>query len=382
MREESPAAPCTILRSRSMTERESRNADGRGRHSMPTGSAMQSCPTLAPKSFPALWGANTTSASSGDGNSSSVMHIFRDVWASADGLIVQRNDCTAVRNGGCAHHMHKPWAPSEKARTYRRLVTLAMHYGDAHYHFPIEVLAGFAKAEALLLPSSATSHRHYSIALHVTRRTDFVMQWLHLVGMNSSVRVVDGDVYASQLFVPRPGRCGKPSLHEIAWLRRRLFDALQIPKSPKSSSADVLLLIQRANISASSINLRRAIPNFEQLVRRPAEDYARKHGLRFVLHSDANLPPVHTQLRGFSRAKVVVAPYGAGEVGLLAAPRGTCLVELADPMRVDKNGHAHAKNSEYALLSRFLGHLYLSVPTPGLHVDVAKLRSTIDKCPR
>lgn len=144
-------------------------------------------------------------------------------------------------------------------------------------------------------------------------------------------------------------------------------------------------MVQRANLSdslaASNHNLRRVVPNFEQLVRRPAEEYARTHGLEFVLHSDANLPPVREQLYGFSRAKVVVAPYGAGEVGLLAAPHGACLVELADPMRVDKHGQAHiTNNSEYALLAQLLGHRFLSVPTPGLHVDVAKLRSTLEKC--
>ena len=107
-------------------------------------SVMPSCSRLAPRSFPALWGANSTSASSGGDNRSSALHVFSDAWASADGLIVKRDDCTAVRNGGCAHHMHKSWAPPAQGRSYKRVVTLAMHYGDAHYHFPIEVLAGVA----------------------------------------------------------------------------------------------------------------------------------------------------------------------------------------------------------------------------------------------
>ena len=65
------------------------------------------------------------------------------------------------------------------------------------------------------------------------------------------------------------------------------------------------------------------------------------------------MPPLLEQLRAFARARVVVAPHGAGEVHVVASARRTCVVELLS--------HDAWFNLCYARLSYLLGHDYAAV---------------------
>ena len=318
------------------------------------------CPGLLPAAVPFLW-ANTTS--------SAPPARFRSAWVSDDGMIVQKEGCRAIKSGGCAKHMYRQWAEPNVSTTHDRVVTLATHFGDGHYHFPIEALTALARRADLLTPASV---------LHVSKKTDFVQQWLALVGL-AAYPVVDGSIFARELSVPRPAKCSEPTTEQLLWLRSLVMNALGLTGSAKPDS---LLLVKRANFSqTASNNKRRVIANFESAVQAPAEAHARAHSLRFVLFDDASLPPLREQLRLFSRAKMIVAPLGAGEVGIVAAPSGACLVELADPMRTDKYGGAHSHEDQtYAHLAHLLGHRYERVPTPGLTADQATVRAAMSRC--
>lgn len=310
--------------------------------------------------MPFLW-ANTTS--------SAPPAKFHSVWVSDDGMIVEKEGCRAIKSGGCAKHMYRQWAEPNVSIAHDRVVTLATHFGDGHYHFPIEALTALAKRTDLLTPDSV---------LHVSKRTDFVQQWLALAGL-AAHPVVDGHIFARELAVPRPAKCSEPTTEQLLWLRSLVMNALG---SAGSVKPDSLLLVKRANFSQSaSNNKRRVIANFEAAVQAPAEAHARAHSLRFVLFDDAALPPLREQLRLFSRARMIVAPLGAGEVGIVAAPLGACLVELADPMRTDKYGGTHTHEDQtYAHLARLLGHRYDRVPTPGLTADQHAVRAAMLRC--
>jgi hypothetical protein len=192
--------------------------------------------------------------------------------------------------------------------------------------------------------------------------------------------VVDGDIFAASLRVPRPGRCSDPSKQQVRWLRNLVL--MQLGKRDPLPKGDSLVLIRRANFSqTASNNKRRVIASFETTVQAPAEAYARAHALRFALFDDAALPPLREQLALFTRAAIVVAPLGAGELGMVASPSGACLVELADPTRVDKFGGVHPHlDATYARLASLLGHKYEHVPTPGLVADSAAVRSAMQRC--
>ena len=60
------------------------------------------------------------------------------------------------------------------------------------------------------------------------------------------------------------------------------------------------------------------------------EAFSRAQGLELAVHDDRDLPSLCVQLSMFRRARVVVAPHGAGESNIIAmsdAP-GACLVEM------------------------------------------------------
>jgi len=97
----------------------------------------------------------------------------------------------------------------------------------------------------------------------------------------------------------------------------------------------------------------RQLVNFAR-ARALVDAFARARGLQLAVHSDARaLPSLTEQLRMFARARVVVAPHGAGEVHLIAAAPRTCVVEMLS--------HDAWFNPCYARLAYLLGHDYASV---------------------
>ena len=62
------------------------------------------------------------------------------------------------------------------------------------------------------------------------------------------------------------------------------------------------------------------------VVEAAARRAATARGLRVQVHSDRELPDLQTQLSLFARAAVVVAPHGAGLIGIIAAAPGTRVV--------------------------------------------------------
>ena len=323
---------------------------------------MPQCPALLPSSVPFLWSNATADPPPA---------TFRSAWVSPDGMIVEKHVCRAVRNGGCAKHMYKQWTQPNAATAHARVVTLATHFGDGHYHFPMEALTALASSGAAFEP--------FSTVLHITKKTEFVLQWLTLV-VHANTTVVDGDIFAESLRVPRPGKCSDPSSQQVRWLRNLVL--MQLGKRDPLPKGDSLVLIRRANFSqTASNNKRRVMASFEETVQAPAEAHARAHALRFALFDDAALPPLREQLALFTRASIIVAPLGAGELGMVASPSGACLVELADPTRVDKSGAVHPHvDATYARLASLLGHTYELVPTPGLVADSAAVRSAMQRC--
>lgn len=165
-----------------------------------------------------------------DGNSS--LRTLRQKWVSADGIIVGA-DCRAELNGGCYTKVRRTWTPRSNVdlrtwtpshplrRSVPLAVTIAMQWGYGMFHFPMEAMVALAAVEPPLLRDAA---------LHVARRSEFVRQWLEVAAplVNWS-HVVEGDIYARTLHVPKPGRCSKPSTSQIGWLRRAVLAALRRP---------------------------------------------------------------------------------------------------------------------------------------------------------
>ena len=353
-----------------------------------------------------------------DGNSS--LRTQRQKWVSADGIIVGA-DCRAELNGGCYTKVRRTWTPRSNVdlrtwtpshplrRSVPLAVTIAMQWGYGMFHFPMEAMVALAAVEPPLLRDAA---------LHVARRSEFVRQWLEVAAplVNWS-HVVEGDIYARTLHVasrdaarsrarrrsvssagPCSPRCDgrrptRGSCHNApaAWAhgggRPRAARPLGAAIAGLGGAvvAPALVVVKRSNFSQNEhLNQHRSIRDFDDAVVRPSAEFAAAHGLRLELHNDAALPPVIDQLRLFSRAAIVVAPLGAGEVNLIATPAGACVVELVDPCLFEAtrggcDGKPHV-DPTYQRICGILGIRHTVVPTPGLVADAAKVRAALRDC--
>ena len=294
--------------------------------------------------------------------------------------------------------MRAPWAaPLSGFTRHRCAITLATHFGDGIYHFPIEALNGLFAMESTRSPGADDASPLERCAVHVTRRTGYVTSWLAAVsgGRIAGSRVVDGAIEARELWAPELGRCSRPSGAYLGWLRSRVGRFLANASLPPPDS---LVLVERTAVVFSKgrvmglknktlsapvqLAKRRLLRNFDEAVRRPAEAHARAHGLSLAVHSDAALPPLWEQQRRFARARIVLAPMGAAEVLMLAAPRGACVVELQETTMVSlRSGVARAHSDRtYARLASSLGLQYELVRTTNYTASASAVTTALGRC--
>ena len=152
--------------------------------------------------------------------------------------------------------------------------------------------------------------------------------------------------------------------------------------------------------SPQQLAKKRILSNFESGVRAPAAAYATSHKLRLIVHSDAALPPLRQQLDRFARARVIVAPLGAGTVNVLASTAGACLVELQEdqwqpdaivrhwaalneqPQRSSPHASSSVPHSDatYERLAAMLGLQYVRVRTHNWVADPKAVSTGLAQC--
>lgn len=250
---------------------------------------------------------------------------FNDVLVFSSGWIIQKTRHLAVRNGGCLSQSGLLVHNATVAR-YKRVVSIAVFWGEGSWHFPMEALAGLAYI---------TETEIWSSFIHVTQKNNLVLQWLKLVGINEK-RVIHGTILADYLIVPEIGKCGSPSLNHIQWLYKKRN--ISVP-----TKRNTVLLIKR--------NKNRVMPYFAK-IQSIVENFANVGNLNFLLHDDNDLPSLPVQLQRFANASIVIGPHGGGMVNLIASSKGTCVIEFA-PMEA---------NVCYMRLSYLLGLTYVAIP--------------------
>jgi hypothetical protein len=155
-----------------------------------------------------------------------------------------------------------------------------------------------------------------AVTIHVSTKSDFVLQWLALVGIPED-RVVTGTIFASVLVVPEMGKCGTPFPCQLEWLNS------QMPRA--SSPRKVVILVKRTKS--------RTVRNFEA-VEMAVRESAKMWDVEVHVHDDSKLLSVRAQLEMFSGAAAVIAPHGAGLVNLIAVPRGIRVIEFIEDLNV------------------------------------------------
>jgi len=188
-------------------------------------------------------------------------------------------------------------------------ITIASKMTGEHYHGPADVISSLLHVDQSLLQND-------TVYLHVgsDQNQDYIKEWLTIVGIASD-RLVYGDFRARLLYIPE-FHMHKPSRAQLAWLQHSVWNAIGFPN------------LRKRNLLIVSKRQSRGIGNHNTSVMPLAEGYAKAHGLEVWVHDDENLPSVREQLDFFSRAVMVLAPHGAGEVFGIASLPGTCWIEM------------------------------------------------------
>lgn len=274
--------------------------------------------------------------------------IFQDVIVSSDGWIANQNICLSVRNGGCSNSSPASWTLRNiPMMHYNNVISIATYWGYSTWHFVMEAFVGLAHITKLDLQS------HF---IHVNAKNSWILDWLSLIGIPKS-RIISGTISARRMLVPEIGRCGTPSLAHLQWLKTQI--PVKIPIHPND-----IVLIKRTKY--------RVMQNFH-LVQELVETFARKHGFHFVLHDDASLPSLKSQLQRFANASIVIGPHGAGFLQLIATSKKTCVVEFLPP--------TPQQVIIYARLSYLQGQTYFSIPLyDNKFVNVTKVNQALELC--
>jgi hypothetical protein len=270
---------------------------------------------------------------------------FENALAMRTGIIITENE--KYIHGGCSHSpLNKAFSTLQDAVNYRnkmfentmvypKVISIASFWAEGGWHFPMEAMVGLKLM------------KDYSDAfIHINKKSDLTVNWIKQLGLNiDENRIIDGHICAKKLIIPQLGKCGNPYYDQLIWLRKKIIGNLSIQYHPKAHNPqNLFILIKR--------NYRRTVQNYKEM-----EDickaYCKKHQLSFWCHDDFMLPSLSQQFNIFNKAKIVVAPEGAGNVNLIASCPKTILIELSNMKNI---------NTLYHRMVNLLGMHYLTIP--------------------
>lgn len=278
-----------------------------------------------------------------------VVHIVNGI-TNPHGVILTENK--TYLNGGClcnsSQYLQLTYRQVEpQISHYDNVITIAALWAEGIWHFPSEAFVALMCISEKMLNDTSTY-------IHVSKKTSFVLQWFPFLHIDES-RVIDGFVYAKNLYIPRMGKCGNPYKAQSLWLKNILKSSL-----PSFNTQQYVILVKR--------NQRRPLQNFEQ-VKTFVYDFANKHQLTIYEHNDSNLPPLQIQQQYFNQAKYVFAPHGAAGIHLFAMKPESHYIEFLDVKNM---------NVCYMRLAYILNIHYIGVDMSQNYVNMNALQTMVD----
>ncbi len=214
-------------------------------------------------------------------------------------------------------------------KLYDKIISIAGHWTYGIWHFPMEALVGLR-----LIDNFDNTY------LHIAEKNNFCLQWLKLYNSNiTHDKILDGAVFAKELWLPELGRCGNPYFEQIIWLKETINHAI----TPQNEN-NLFILIKR--------NKKRIVKNHD-IIEKICKNYCEKNNFVFYLHDDLFLPPLKTQLEIFNKAKIIIGPHGGGGVNLISTKEKTYFIEFLNEQDI---------NLCYARLAHLLNVNYFGIP--------------------
>lgn len=255
-----------------------------------------------------------------------VLVCAADVFINRWGLVKKRH-YTFIPAGVCDIDRSNP-SMKVKNDTYKmdrivgKVFVLAQPIGDAYFHAVIENAVRLSAYYEELLEDNCTK---------VFIVGKLIKDILRFLGFKDD-RFVEGNVFAKLMLFPEPSQlCGTAGVEQVITFRKILFQRLasmNLTTNSFSDSNQSPIKSDKANLALNVVMVyrrrRRIIRNYNELVNRIRE----KFPFLVLLHfRDGALPSVAKALSIFYNASFIIAPHGAGLANIIAARKGTVVIE-------------------------------------------------------
>ena len=219
----------------------------------------------------------------------------------------------------------------KNSKIYDNVISIAELWGDKIWHFPLEAIVALKN-----IPNLKNTY------LHITKKTEFCLNWIEFLKIPiEKDKIIDGDIFAKNLIIPEMGNCGEPNYDLTLWLQNRIYRCI-----PQSFDHNYMILIKR--------NFKRIVKNNDELTS-ICKKFSEKLKLKLYIHDDFLLPPLINQMSIFHKAKIIIAPHGAGSVNLLACKPNSIFLEFL-PISQE------LINTCYIKLANYLNIHYYGIP--------------------
>jgi capsular polysaccharide biosynthesis protein len=266
-------------------------------------------------------------------------HIFYDsIWSNQNYL----------ENNGILNKIMLP-SPKSRSETACVLGTLG---ADNYYHWMLDIMPRISLLKQY--------EELKSIPLIVPKQLKaFQKESLKMAGI-SSEKIVEFDGDFCQIeklyYLSSLGHSGNPSPYDVSSLRTLFLGKCL---HHQTSSSEYLYITRR------DANYRRILEEYKIV------DYLKSIGFEIVCLSELSFAK---QIEKFSRAKIIIAPHGAGLTNMVFAPKNTQIIELFPEDYI---------NGCFWALAGVCRHKYAfligSSESGNFHISLDKLKALLEK---
>lgn len=254
-----------------------------------------------------------------------VLVCAADVFINQAGL-VKKGQYTFIPAGVCHHDRSDPrMKVTNDSRKIDKIIgkvfVLAQPMGYAYFHAVIENAVRMSAYYEELLKDNC-------IKLFIVG--NFIKDILRFFGFGDD-RFVEGNIFARLLLFPEPSQyCGSAGIEQVLTFRKILFQRLT---SMNPAYSSLIYNHNHINSGNAYLNLyvvvvyrsgNRKVVNYDELVNRIRAKFPFLVLLQF---RDDALPSTEKTFRIFYNASFIIAPHGAGLANIIAARKGTIVIE-------------------------------------------------------
>ena len=219
---------------------------------------------------------------------------------------------------------------------YDEVFIISQHWGNTYFHKMLEDLPRLA-------PYLEFLQNNTQIRIHVQDLNCHTMDIIEFIGLDPS-RLVMGTIRAKIVYLPQATPCGFPNVQETQILSQ-IFREKLVHLHGKQKQ-NYIIYIQRT----FSRQMVRRLQIWSLLI-----NLAKEYNLTFEIFPDFPSQPLIDTMIMFNKAKLIVAPHGAGLSNIIYSEPGTYIIE-----GICNRPHV---NLCYQRAAHILGHHYHAIPS-------------------